>query len=567
MKLSVAKLISKHSKLSEKQASELMEIPPSPELGDFAFPCFSLSKEFKKNPAIISKELSERISKSLPKEIERVESNGPYINFFVNKILLAEKTINQILKEEDSYGKPKKSGKKIVIEFPSPNTNKPLHLGHLRNMSIGESISRILEFEGNRVVRVNLNNDRGVHICKSMLAYQKFGKNSTPEKSKMKSDHFVGYYYVLFNKELEKNPKLDEEAQNLLVKWEEGDKKALELWKKMNTWALKGFKETYKNFGVKIDKDYYESQIYKKGKEIIQDGLKKGVFFKKEDGAIAIDLKSGGLDEKVVLRSDGTSVYITQDLYLAKLKFDQYKPEKSIYVTGNEQDYHFKVLVLILKKLGFSFADRIYHLSYGMVFLPEGKMKSREGKVVEADDLIDQVKKMVKHEINARVKLSEKELEKRSLTIALAAIKYALLKIEASKNMTFNPNESISLEGNTGPYLLYSYARAKSILRKIKKGKKEINKSKPKSLNESEKALITKLSEFSEIVASSLHQMNPSAIANYSFLLCQCFNEFYHNSPVLNSENESFRLELVKAFSQTIKNALNLLGIDVLEEM
>ncbi|MEJ2268079.1 MAG: arginine--tRNA ligase, partial [Nanoarchaeota archaeon] len=435
-------------------------------------------------------------------------------------------------------------------EFPSPNTNKPLHLGHLRNMSIGESVSRILEFSGEKVIRANLNNDRGIHICKSMTAYEKFGKDKKPGRKK--SDHFVGDFYVLYNKKL--NDKLKSRAQEILQLWEKGDKKIHALWKKMNNWALEGFKETYDKFGIHHDIEFFESNLYKKGKNIVEKGLKNGIFEKTKDGAIKINLEKEKLGEKVLMRKDGTSVYMTQDLYLAKLKFEKYKIDKSIYVVGNEQNYHFNVLFSILRKLGFK--KQMYHLSYGMVELPEGKMKSREGNVVDADNLIKDVQKLVKKELNKREKLSKKELEKRSLIISLASIKYMLLKTDIKKNMLFNPKESVSFEGNAGPYLLYTYARSCSILKKAKNYSSNI---KIKNLEKQENKLLTKLNNFTDIFSKAKENLNPFLIANYSYELCKTFNEFYHSCPVINSDNENFRLLLVDSFRHVLKNSLYLL--------
>ncbi len=358
----------------------------------------------------------------------------------------------------------------------------------------------------------------------------------------------------------------DEEIQEMLRKWEQGDKKVLVLWKKMNKWALDGFKETYKKYGIKLDKEYFESKIYLQGKEIIEQGLKKGVFKKKGDGSIFIDLNDEKLGEKIVLRADGTSIYITQDLYLAKLKFDELKINSSIYVVGNEQDYHFNVLAVILKKLGFNFADKIKHLSYGMVVLPEGRMKSREGKVVDADDLIEEIQKLAKKELISRNKLLQKELESRSLKIALASIKYFLLKTDINKDMMFAPEESIRFDGDTGPYIQYSYARANSILKKSKIKNKAEN-FKIEFLSPAEIELIKKLSQFKEIVLKSCETLNPSLIAHYSYQLAQKFNEFYHSCPVVDSKEEEFRIKLVESFKIILKNSLSLLGMETLEEM
>jgi arginyl-tRNA synthetase len=545
--------------LKKEEIENLIEIPPSNEMGDYAFPCFILSKKLKKNPNQIALEIKKKISN---KNFEDVQVSGAYINFFVDKKKFAENIIKEILKEKEHFAISNIGRKeKTMVEFPSPNTNKPLHLGHLKIMLIGESISRILGFNSEKVIRANLNNDRGVHICKSMVAYKKYGKNKKPIK---KSDHFVGDFYIRFNQMVKENKDYEKKAQECLQKWETKDKETLDLWKKMNKWALDGFKETYKKFGIKHDKEYYESKIYKKGKEIVLGGLKKGIFEKK-DGSIIINLEKEKLGEKVLLRDDGTSLYITQDIYLAKLKQDEYKINKSIYVVGNEQEYHFKVLFTILLKLGFNYKN-LKHLSCGMVNLPEGKMKSREGTVVDADNLIKEVQDLVKKELTSREKISKKELESRSLKIALSAIKYFLLKVDSKKNMLFNPKESISFEGDTGPYLLYSYARAFSILRKSK-NKLNKNNFQIKNISEHELKLIKKLSEFPEIILRAYKNLNPSLIANYSYQLAQIFNEFYHSCPVIGSSQEIFRIKLVKSFKQVLESSLYLLGIKTIDKM
>jgi len=554
MKELIAKTLKKEVKLSKKEIENLIEIPPESSMGDFAFPCFVLSKKLKKSPQQIALDLKSKIK--LPKGISYIDVAGGYLNFTLDRKKFSRDLIENILKEKEKFG-TKKINSKGMIEFPSPNTNKPLHLGHLRNMAIGESLARIAGFYGEEVVRANLYNDRGIHICKSMVAYKKFGKDKLPEK--IKPDHFVGDFYVLFNKN--SNQELEESAKQCLRKWEEKDKKTISLWKKMNNWAYQGFEETYKLFGIKHDKTYYESELYDKGKKLILDGLKKKIFYKKPDGAIAINLGKE-LGEKIVLRADGTSVYITQDLYLAKIKNQDYKLDWSIYVVGNEQDYHFNVLKKILDKLNQK--SLIHHLSYGMVNLPEGKMKSREGKVVDADDLILEVQKLVKENLESRYKLSKKELEIKSLKITLSAIKYFLLKVDAKRNLLFNPKESINFEGDTGPYLLYSYARANSILKKAGKPNKNFSID---ELQPAEIELIKKLSLFSEVVKNAYKNYNPSLIANYSYNLAKTFNEFYHACPVIHSQQKDFRLNLVKAFKIILKNSLNLLGIETLEEM
>ena len=567
MKEVIVSLIKKSLKkksidISEEKIAKTIEIPPSSEMGDYALPCFFLAEIMEEEPHEIAIELRELMGNP-PGGMEDIQTRGPYINFFLDRKTLGVNLIKEINSKKDNFGKSKRAGKKTMIEFPSPNTNKPLHLGHLRNMAIGESLSRIFEFNGERVIRANLNNDRGIHICKSMAAYKLYGKGKNPKSEKKKSDHFVGDYYVMFNKKEKENQKLELESHRMLQKWEAGDKETLKIWEKMNKWALDGFEKTYKKFGIKHNVEFFESKIYEKGKEIILEGLKKGIFKKKKDGAIAINLKKEKLGEKILLRLDGTSVYITQDIYLAKLKQEKYKLDKSIYVVANEQKYHFDVLFTLLEKLGFK-SEGLKHLSYGMVNLPDGKMKSREGTVVDADDLIEKVQDLIKKELESRYKLTPKQSEERSLTIALAAIKYLLLKIDIKKDMVFNPKESINFEGDTGSYILYSYARASSILRKIKNKK---SNSPLEYLEEKEIALIKKLSDFENIALNAYKNTNPSLIANYSYQLAQIFNEFYHSCPVLNSDKESFRIELVKAFRQVLKNSLYLIGIDTLEEM
>ncbi len=549
-------------KLKKEEIEKFIEVPPNPEMGDFAFPCFFLASKLKSPPDEIALTLRSYI-KEVPEGFDDIQTSGPYINFFVDRKALALNLLNEIKSLGENYGKPNKNNKTTMVEFPSPNTNKPLHLGHLRNMTIGESVSRLSEFNGEKVIRANLNNDRGIHICKSMAAYEFYGKKRKPNLKKQKSDHFVGDFYVMFNKKEKTNAKLEVESHRLLQRWEEGDRHVLALWKKMNKWALDGFKETYNKFGIKHNVEFFESEIYKSGKEVVAKGVEEGIFIKKEDGSVIADLKKEGFGEKVLLRGDGTSIYMTQDLYLAKLKQKAYKIDKSIYVVGNEQNYHFQVLFTLLKKMGFDLTG-LKHLSYGMVNLPEGRMKSREGTVVDADDLIQEVQELVKKELKSRDKLSKKELEEKSLKIALAAIKYILLRVDTKKDMIFNPKESIDFEGETGSYLLYSYARASSILSKLKKQKQDLSLN---ELDEKEIALVKKLSEFKNIVSKSINELNPSFIANYSYQLAKVFNEFYHACPVIGSDKESFRVDLVICFRHIMKNSLYLMGIDTLEKM
>ena len=546
--------------LNEKEIQDALEVPPNNALGDYAFPCFTLTKTLKKSPNLIAQEIRDKIKKS--SFFSKIENKGAYINFFLTPSKLAEITLKEIKKQK--YVR-KSQKKRIVVEFPSPNTNKPLHVGHLRNLTIGEALSRILEFQGNKIYRVTVNNDRGTHICKSMLAYQKFGKNKHPNK---KPDHFVGDFYVLFAQKAKENPKLEQEAQEMLRKWEHKDLKVTQLWKKMNAWAYRGFNQTYKAFdATSFDKAYYESNLYTHGKEIVQEGVKKKIFQKEEDGAISVDLGEP-LGKKILTRKDGTSLYITQDLYLASLKYKDFRYDQSIYVVANEQDYHFQVLFKILKLLKNPFAESCYHLSYGMVHLPEGRMKSREGKVVDADEVISELMKMAKNEIKKRdASLSSKEIEKRAHSIALAAIKYYLIKSDIQKDLLFNPEEAVSFEGDTGPYLQYTYARTSSILRKAKKLPEKTDFSllqKQEEIN-----LIQHLSKFPEIVEEASIKLKPNLIANYAFTLSQFFNEFYHSCPVLTAETglKNARISLLKAFQHVLKNSLTLLNITPLEKM
>ncbi len=548
--------------LKKKVKGEVvLEVPPDPSLGDYAFPCFGLAKEFKKNPQQIAQELAKELKAEF---LEKVEAKGSYVNFFVNKISLIESTLNMVLKEKQDYGK-KNEGRKIVIEYPSPNTNKPLHLGHVRNILLGSTISRMLRFHENKVFQVNLNNDRGIHICKSMLAYQKWGKGKQPDK---KTDHFVGDWYVRFTKELQNNPGLEKEAQEMLRKWEDGDNETRVLWKKMNSWALQGFNETYKKFNLKFDKEYFESEIYENGKKLVLDGLKNGLFEKDETGAVVADLEKEGMDKKVLLRSDGTSIYMTQDLYLAQLKYKDFKMDKSVYVVASEQNYHFKVLFTLLKKLKMPAAEKCYHLSYGMVYLPEGKMKSREGNVVDADDLVEEIIELAENEIKKRwPELKKSEVEKRAKAIGMAALKFHLLKFDPASDITFNPAESISFEGETGPYVQYCIARINSIFRKHGKDVKKVDFS---LLNAPEEFKITKLlHEFPKIVNDAAEQYKLHFITHYLTDLSKAFSNYYEHYPVLKADPKirDARLLLLKAVKEVLALGLGLLDIIILEEM
>ncbi len=546
-----------------------LEIPPDPKLGDYAFPCFSLAKELKKSPAQIAKEISEKLEK--PKCIREIKAEGPYINFFLDKTQFSKTVIHEIITKKNTYGSGKEKSK-TAIEFPAPNTNKPLHLGHARNMLLGESISRILEFSGNKVYRVNLNNDRGIHICKSMVAYSKYGNNETPESAGLKPDHFIGKYYVLFSEKAEKIPKLEEEAAEMLRKWESGDKKTIKLWKKMNTWALEGFSQTYREFGIKHDKVYNESEYYSKGKDIVLDCLKKGHFTKDEKGNIVAPLEKHGLPDKILLRADTTSVYITQDIALAKIKQNDFNMDKSIYVVGSEQNLHFRQLFRILEIIGFSQAGSCFHLSYGMISLPEGKMKSRQGTVVDADDIALKMKALAEQEIKKRHNLGKEELKSRSEKIGMAALKFFILKYEPTKDFVFNPKESISFEGETGPYVQYTHARICSIIRKS--GIKDIESLAEKSdfsflSSGQESAIISLLSRYPSKLKEAASSYKPSAVARYLLDLSQAFNEFYHSKQILKEKQETRnpRLILALCVKNILSSGLKLLGIDAPDKM
>ena len=538
-----------------------LEIPPDGSLGDYSLPCFALAKEFKKSPQQIAQESAGKLKADF---LENVEAKGAYVNFFISKDALIKQALHDVLKEKQHYGEGK-DNKKIVIEYPSPNTNKPLHLGHVRNILLGGAVARLLQFQGNTVYRANLNNDRGIHICKSMLAYQKWGKGREPDK---KSDHFVGEWYVKFAQELQKNPGLEQEAQEMLRKWEAGDKNVRELWKRMNSWALHGFRETYDQFNLKFDKEYFESEIYEKGKQLVLDGVKKKIFEPDSTRAVVVDLEKEGMEKKVLLRSDGTSVYMTQDLYLAKLKYQDFRMDRSVYVVGSEQNYHFKVLFTLLKKLKVPSADACYHLSYGMVYLPEGKMKSREGNVVDADDLVADMVELAENEIKKRwPDLNKKEAEKRAKAIGMAALRFHLLRFDPASDIVFNPAESISFEGETGPYVQYSVARINSIFRKHGKDIKNVDISVLTAPEEF--ALAKLLYKFPQVARNAAEQYKVHLIPHYLVGLSKMFSNYYEHYPVLKAENKvrDARLLLCKAVREVLVLGLGLLDITVLEEM
>jgi len=558
--------------------------------GDFTLVTFPYIKAAKLSP--------EKTGEVIGEEISRLNSDISTYNVvkgFLNISLSTGFWLKQFktISADAHYGiKPaNSSGRQIMLEYSSPNTNKPLHLGHVRNNLLGYAVARILETQGHEVVKVNLVNDRGIHICKSMLAWKKFGNGETPASSGLKGDHLVGKYYVEFDKaykkeiqelinrgmskeEAEKQAPLMLQAQEMLQKWEAGDQETIDLWKMMNNWVYDGFKVSYQKLGVAFDKTYYESNTYLLGKEVVQEGLEKGIFYKKENNSVAIDLTADKLDEKIVLRSDGTSVYITQDLGTAIERFKEYpKTSQMIYTVGNEQDYHFKVLFKILEKLGYDWAKECYHLSYGMVELPEGKMKSREGTVVDADDLMDGMVEAAREVTEASGKIdsfSQEEREALFTTIGMGALKYFILKVDPKKKMLFDPKESIDLQGNTGPFIQYAHARIKSILRNYNKPTEGLVIEANIHLHEKERELVKLIYDFPKVLAEAAKTYNPSDVANYIYELAKLFNQFFSECPVLKEENNAikeFRIKLIESTASVIKNGMLSLGIEVPERM
>ncbi|MCM2325150.1 MAG: arginine--tRNA ligase [Candidatus Woesearchaeota archaeon] len=555
----IAKSLSKHT--GKEISSNLIEVPPDQKMGDYAFPCFSLAKELKKSPGEIAKELQPKLKEDFLSEIRIL---GPYLNFYVKKSMISSKVLKEIFEKGQDYGKGPRKKQLILVESPGPNTNKPLHLGHVRNMVLGNSIQAMLDFVGYDTKRIDMVNDRGVHICKSMLAYQRFGNDEQPKK---KTDHFVGDYYVRYAVEEKVNPDIEKDTQAMLVKWENGDEETVALWKKMNTWAISGIQETYKRYGVKMDKPYFESDHYMKSKDVVQEGVRTGLFKKDEKGNIYYS--DDEIEKKIVLRADGTSIYITQDIILGKLRFDDWHMHKMIYIVANEQSHHFKVLFRLFERLGYPFAKGCYHLAYGMVYLPEGKMKSREGTVVDADNLADDMKEAAREEIKKRFPgLDEKEVDRRAEAIGMSSIKFFILKFDALKDFVYNPKESLSFEGETGPYVQYSHARCASILKKYDD---EVSEDIDFSLlvEEEEKALIKMLLDFQKTVEKGAEDYKPSMVTRHLLDLCQQFNEYYHKHKIIqeDKELEKARILLVYCVKQVIKTGLGLLGIEALDEM
>lgn len=551
--------------------------------GDYTLVVFPFVKLVKQKP----EEIANKIGSYLTAKEEFIAFN--VVKGFLN-LSLNPTVFTKLLKEKYSvkdFKLTKKHTEKIMVEYSSPNTNKPIHLGHIRNNLLGFSISNILKAAGNEVLRGQIINDRGIHICKSMLAWKKYGNGETPQTTGIKGDHLVGKYYVIFDQkykeeiqslissgmdadEAKKKAPILLEAQEMLKKWEDGDVEIKALWKEMNSWVYSGFEKTYQRLGVSFDLVQYESDTYLLGKDVIEEGLKKGILFKKEDGSVWADLTEEGLDQKLLLRGDGTSVYITQDLGTAVERFTRYHLNELIYTVGNEQDYHFQVLFLILKKLGYQWADKLYHLSYGMVDLPSGKMKSREGTVVDADELMEEMHQEAVKKTSELGKLegyTENEKEQVNELIGLGALKYFILKVDPKKRILFDPNESIEFNGNTGPFIQYTYARTCSVLRKAAKQTLEI---KDKELNKAEQKLIILLSSYEELIEKSAADLNPALIANYIYEVSKEYNSFYQSNRILDAENESeqqLRLAITQWTGNVIRHGLSLLGIGAPERM
>ena len=552
--------------------------------GDYTVVLFALIKQLKKSPEQLGKDLGEYLTENN----KELFTSYNVIKGFLN-LTVADHYFTDFLTQNfaiPEFETPK-TNKKIVVEYSSPNTNKPLHLGHLRNNFLGWSVAEILKANGNDVAKTCVVNDRGIHICKSMIGWEIFANGATPESTGTKGDHFVGDYYVKFSNELkqeteqliasghskedaERNAPIMQKTQQMLLDWEQGKPEVINLWKKMNGWVYKGFDETYKRIGTDFEKIYYESETYILGKQFVEDGLKQGVFYRKEDGSVWIDLSAEGLDEKLVLRKDGTSVYITQDLGLAEEKYKDFKYDQSFYIIADEQNYHMKVLELILKKLGKPYADGIFHLSYGMVDLPTGRMKSREGTVVDADDLVDEMVSEAQKKTIEKSKIEEfttSELNDLYDILALGALKFYLLKVDPKKRMVFNPEESIDFHGFTGPFIQYTYARIKSILRKEPA---QATSSEKIKLEKLEKELLLLLDQYSDTVQQAAVELSPAVIANYIYSVAQTYNSFYTVHSVLKAETEEqkqLRLQLCQLTSNVIKHAMGLMGIRVPERM
>ena len=567
----------------------IIETPPRAELGDLAFPMFPYARILKRSPAEIAGLIARRITAlgaagppgqagEGAAEAARVEVQGPYLNVHLDRPSVTAEVSAEVLESLEGYGRGDDlAGKRIVVEFSAPNTNKPLHLGHLRNDALGMSIARILACLGADVHKVNLINDRGVHICKSMLAYQRFGEGTTPEQRAQKPDHMVGDFYVRFAEWAKEDPKAEQLAQQMLKSWEAGDAEVRELWERMNRWAIGGIEETYKKTGVCFDKIYLESETYLLGREIVDLGLEMGLFYREADGSVWIDLSADKLDKKVLMRSDGTSVYLTQDLGTAVQRYQDRSFDRMIYVVGNEQRYHFQVLFRVLQLLGYDWAKDLHHLAYGMVNLPEGKMKSREGTVVDADDLIEDLQVLAEEKIRGQEADSEEfeveDLQATAEKVVLGALNYYLLQPSPFKDMVFDPKESLSFTGNTGPYLQYTGARISSMLRKFENRAERFEGGTFRSglLQQPEEWLMVKqMAGYPESVLQAAGELNPSILTAALFDLAQSFNHYYHHNPVLHNEDRDLvvsRITLARAVRQVLYNGMRLIGIPFLDRM
>lgn len=573
-----------------EQQVQLQKTRPEFE-GDITLVVFPFVKAARKAPAQVAAEIGETLKGEL---VEKYNAVQGFLNLSIAQTYWLAQL--QTIADTENYGqqtRTKEDGSQplMMVEYSSPNTNKPLHLGHVRNNLLGYSIAKIQEANGWKVVKTNIVNDRGIHICKSMLAWLKFANGETPESSGKKGDHLIGDYYVRFDVEYKKQIKelmaqgMDEEtakkeaplikeAQAMLLKWEQGDAEVRALWQKMNSWVYAGFDETYRQMGVGFDKIYYESNTYLEGKKEVERGLKEGLFYRREDGSVWADLTQNGLDEKLLLRADGTSVYMTQDIGTAKLRFQDYPIDKMVYVVGNEQEYHFKVLSILLDRLGFPFGKELVHFSYGMVELPNGKMKSREGTVVDADDLmaqmIDDAREISKDKVNTLPDITADEANEIARIVGLGALKYFILKVDPRKNMLFNPEESIDFNGNTGPFIQYTYARIQSVLRKAEANHAAQDFGGVKTLNDKELALIQRLADFPAAVRQAGNDFSPAVIANYAYSLACDFNSFYHDYSILNESDadvRALRLALSATVAKVIRSAMSLLGIEVPNRM
>ena len=567
--------------------------------GHLTLVTFPLLRVSRKKP----EETAQEIGQYLQENSDAVAAFN-VVKGFLNLVVAPQKWVEllEVIDADDHYGfvKPTETSPLVMIEYSSPNTNKPLHLGHVRNNLLGWSLSQIMEANGNRVVKTNIVNDRGIHICKSMLAWLKYGNGETPQSSGKKGDHLIGDYYVAFDKHYREQVKelkakfiaegiaeeeaetrakneapLIVEAHEMLVKWEQGDKEVRDLWRKMNAWVYEGFDETYKALGVGFDKIYYESDTYLEGKEKVDEGLQKGIFYRRPDGSVWADLTKEGLDEKLLLRADGTSVYMTQDIGTAKLRFQDYPIDKMIYVVGNEQNYHFQVLSILLDKLGFEWGKSLVHFSYGMVELPNGKMKSREGTVVDADELVAEMVRQARETADESGKFADMPEEEKAQVariVGMGALKYFLLKVDARKNMLFNPEESIDFNGNTGPFIQYTYARIRSILRKAAEAGIEVPAQLPTDveLSVKEEALVQHVADFANVVRQAGQEYSPSSVAAYCYDLVKEYNQFYHDFSILREEDakkRAFRLVLSKNVAKVVRLGMSLLGIEMPERM